>query len=54
MEKDEMLRICRQISASLIRLKRQMRELAVDVTQIRDTLTNIQKRMDILDLEEKH
>ncbi len=45
-QKNEMLKVCRQISASLIRLKRQMRELADDVTQIREKITDIQKKID--------
>ena len=44
-EKNEMLRVCRQIAASLIRLKRQMRELADDVSQIRDKLTKLDKKI---------
>ena len=36
----EMLIVCRKIAASLIRLKRQIRELADDVSQIRDKVMN--------------
>ena len=36
----EILAVCRKIAASLIRLKRQMRELADDLAQIRDRVMN--------------
>ncbi len=41
----EMLVVCRKIAASLIRLKRQMRELADDVDQIRKKITELDKRI---------
>lgn len=44
-EKDEMLAVCRKIAASLIRLKRQMRELADDVAQTRERVAGIEKAM---------
>ena len=41
----EILVVCRKIAASLIRLKRQMRELADDVEQIRKKITELDKRI---------
>ncbi len=45
MVNSEMLVVCRKIAASLIRLKRQMRELADDVAQMRKKVTELDKRI---------
>lgn len=42
---EEMLVICRKIAAHLIRIRRRMREMADDISQIRDRIATIEQRL---------
>jgi len=43
---EEMLIVCRKIAANLIRIRRQMREMADDIEQTRDRIIVIEQRYD--------
>ena len=42
---EEMLIVCRKIAAHLIRIRRQMREMADDISQTRDRITTIEQKL---------
>jgi len=46
---EEMLIVCRKIAAHLIRIRRRMREMADDMSQIRDRITAIEQKENLND-----
>jgi len=42
---EEMLMVCRKIAANLIRIRRQMREMADDIEQTRDRIIVIKRKL---------
>jgi len=50
---EEMLVVCRKIAAHLIRIRRRMREMADDMSQIRDRITTIEQKENLNDKNRK-